>query len=173
MTYSSAPTVQFFRLRSKIATLLGSLLCGGALAQIALPNKPPIPSGPISVPNKLPPQLLPDLKIVSAGETSKNVYVVKVQNVGVIPAAASNIYCAASVETPTGGYAIERQASAPALAVNATHIANCDFNVGTKKIQPGEKIFAVRFVANNFKTIRESTYANNDARVTPGMPFSQ
>jgi hypothetical protein len=173
MTHSSASTVQMPRLRSQIAMLLASLLCGSALAQIALPNKSPIPNGTINAPNKLPPQLLPDLKIVSAGETSKNVYVVKVQNVGAIPAAASNIYCAASVETPTGGYAIERQASAPALAVNATHTANCDFNVGTKKIQPGEKIFAVRFVVNNFKVIRESTYTNNELRVTPGIPFAQ
>jgi hypothetical protein len=156
-----------------LLSVSSAALASAAIAQVQFPNPPRAPSGPIAVPTKVPPQLLPDLTIVSAGETSKNVYYAKVKNIGVIPASPSNIYCGASVSRADGsGYSIERQVSFPGLAVNATQNYGCDFNSGSDKLKPGEKIFTMSFVVNNHRLIRESNHSNNQSRVAPGTPFA-
>jgi hypothetical protein len=135
-----------------------------AHAQGAVQYKPPSPNGPISAPTKLPPQLLPDLKIDLVTGSSAKTYVAKIVNVGAITSGASNIYCAATVSNATHHYTIEHMQPIPALSVNGSHTVNCDFGNGAKRIKPGEKLLSVNFHVNNQKTIRESNYANNELR---------
>ncbi|TAG49727.1 MAG: hypothetical protein EAZ30_02520 [Betaproteobacteria bacterium] len=155
-----------FTQRRFAVTLTASITAFASMfvnAQVVL-QKPPLPSGPISVPNKLPPQLLPDLMIDMVTGSSAKAYAAKIKNVGAIPSPASNIYCAATVSNATEYYTIEYQQAIPALNVNATHTASCDFGSGAKSVKPGEKLVAVNFVVNNGKVIKESNYANNGLR---------
>ncbi len=148
-----------------VAALLASVLTSAsAYAQTSIPARPPAPTGPTSAPNKMPPQLLPDLKVDYVTGASTKVYAAKIVNIGAIPSAASNVYCAATVSNAVQWYTIEIVQPIPGLAVNASHTVNCDFGSGAKSIKPGEKLQSVNFVVNNGKLIRESNYENNSLR---------
>lgn len=152
-----------------ISLSLASSLYGLAVsAQSTVVIKPP----PVVLPNpdirKLPAQLHPDLAIVASGSISPVAYFAKIQNVGSIPAAATNVYCAASVQKASGdAYTIERQPTFAALAAGASRSIRCVFNEGENRVKAGEKIFAVHFIVNNGHLIKESSYANNEAIISP------
>ncbi len=150
--------------RHFVLALLAVAASSTIFAQGAVQYKPPVPSGPIGAPNKLPPQLLPDLIVDSVTGSSGKSYAAKVKNIGVIPSAASNVYCAATVSNATHYYTIERVQPIPALNVNASHTVSCDFGSGAQSVKPGEKLVVVVFKANNGKVIQESNYANNELR---------
>jgi hypothetical protein len=156
----------FLHNQRRVVALLAFIASVGALAQGSVQLNSPIPSGSISAPKKLPPQLLPDLKIDYVTGSSAKAYAAKISNVGAIPSTATNVYCAATVSNTTHWYSIEHVQSVPALAVNASYTVNCDFGTGAKSVKPGEKLQSVNFVVNNQKTIRESNYANNELKTT-------
>jgi len=137
-------------------------------AQPTVVSKPP----PIVIANpdirKLPAQLQPDLAIVDSGSIHPAVYFAKIQNRGAIPAAATNVYCAANVQKASGDtYSIERQPKFEPLAAGASRSIRCVFNDGENRVKAGEKIFSVHFIVNNGHVIKESSYANNEAIVSP------
>ena len=152
-----------------ISLFLASSLYGVAVsAQATVVNKPP----PVVIPNpdirKIPAQLQPDLAIVASGSISPVVYFAKIQNLGSIAAAATNVYCAANVQKTSGDvYSIERQPTFAALAAGASRSIRCVFSDGENRVKSGEKIFSVHFIVNNGHVIKESNYANNEAVVSP------
>jgi hypothetical protein len=154
------------RVTISLLAFTASVAAVEAIAQGGVQYKPPSPSAPISVPHKLPPQLLPDLKIDLVTGSSAKVYAAKIVNVGSIPSAASNVYCAATVSNATHWYTIEHVQPLPALNVNASHTVSCDFGNGAKSVKPGEKLQSVNFIVNNGKIIRESNYANNQLKTS-------
>ncbi|MGL4234220.1 MAG: CARDB domain-containing protein [Casimicrobium sp.] len=163
-------------MKNKIFAMLGmpiAIAAFAASAQPSLEQKPSLTLKPgdlrIDAPIK---RVLPDLTIVAAGETQKNIFYAKVKNIGIANASASNIYCAANVQKPDGSlYAIERQSPLGTIATGQQTNFGCDFNSGADNVKSGEKIYSVRFIANNHKQIVETNHNNNDMRTAPGTPF--
>ncbi len=116
--------------------------------------------------------LQPDFTILSAGETSKNVFYAKVKNIGPIASAKSNLYCAASISIPAvGARTDERVIAVPPLKAGEVQNFGCDFNSGASGLKKGEAIFDVHFIINNAKQAKESNPNNNDRRTKPGEKF--
>ena len=123
-------------------------------------------------------QLLPDLIVESAGETSRNVYYGKVKNLGPGASAPAPLTCGARIQKPGTSLwrSPHRELLVHALKVGETANYGCDFNTGADRLQPGESIVSAYFIVNSGATkapkIAEVSTKNNLLLVKAGTKFN-